>query len=380
MTDINNLFIELLKCGLYEKSPEQELSKALTPEVLLALYEKSKKQDMAHIVAAALKNLDLPKESIPQGFKKQEMLSIMRSERMKHEFQRICGILSDAQIPFIPLKGSVIRPFYPKDYMRTSCDIDILVREENLENAVEHLTDEGFKIGERDYHNISLFSSAGVHLELHFSILENIDKVDCVLKDAWDYAKPIDGFKYGFTDDFFCFYNFAHLSFHFLTGGCGIRFLTDLHIIETQMGIKTENARVLLEKGGIYKFATEMTELSKVVFGGGQPTDFQQNLIDFILGSGVFGELENRIAMAEEEKPATAVYIFKRLFMPMRSMKIAYPILQKIPLLLPVLWVHRILKMLLGKKKGALSEIKTAGGISQDKTARLNEMKNKLEL
>ena len=132
-------------------------------------------------------------------------MSVYRNEQIKYAYNQICDIFNNESIPYIPLKGSVIRPYYPEESMRTSCDIDILVREENLKTAIDALVKKGFKCGERHYHDVSLFSEAHVHLELHFNIQENIDKLDAVLKDAWQYAKLTDGSKYEFTNEFFVF-------------------------------------------------------------------------------------------------------------------------------------------------------------------------------
>ena len=64
--------------------------------------------------------------------------------------------------------------------MRTSSDIDILVKMEDLERAValvkEKLSYE--EKGPRLRHDASLISPSGVHFELHFSILEGIAALD----------------------------------------------------------------------------------------------------------------------------------------------------------------------------------------------------------
>lgn len=70
----------------------------------------------------------------------------------------------------IPLKGAVLRYIYPAPELRTSSDIDVLVKEEDLESAVaaiENATD--FKMLRKAYHDISMVNSQ-VHLELHFTI------------------------------------------------------------------------------------------------------------------------------------------------------------------------------------------------------------------
>ena len=72
-------------------------------------------------------------------------MSVYRNEQIKYAFAQICDTFELSSIPYIPLKGSVIRPYYPKESMRTSCDIDILVKEENHEAAIDVLVQRGFK-------------------------------------------------------------------------------------------------------------------------------------------------------------------------------------------------------------------------------------------
>ena len=55
----------------------------------------------------------------------------------KAEYENLCSAFEKAQIPFLPLKGSVIRKYYPEAWMRTSCDIDILVHDEDVGRAKE---------------------------------------------------------------------------------------------------------------------------------------------------------------------------------------------------------------------------------------------------
>ena len=110
---------------------------ALSDEELKDLYRLSKFHDLAHLVGNALIKKDLIRNAeIRQRFEKQVMTAVYRYERTNYELQRLCDTLNEAKIPFIPLKGSVIRNCYPEPWMRTSCDIDILVHEKDLENAV----------------------------------------------------------------------------------------------------------------------------------------------------------------------------------------------------------------------------------------------------
>ena len=127
-------------------------------------------------------------------------------------------------IDFVLLKGSVLRNLYPEQWMRTSCDIDVLVREEDLDNAVSALQKEtDFKYAKRLYHDVSLIIP-NVHLELHFSIKENMDNIDKLLCKAWEYAIKQEGsMQYCFSPEYQIFHVVAHMSYHFVHGGLGIR-------------------------------------------------------------------------------------------------------------------------------------------------------------
>lgn len=75
---------------------------------------------------------DLQDEDIKQHLQQIVFRVVYCYKRMNYEYEQVCDALEKAEIPFIPLKGVVIREYYPEPWMRTSCDIDILVREKNL--------------------------------------------------------------------------------------------------------------------------------------------------------------------------------------------------------------------------------------------------------
>ena len=93
----------------------------LTDEELAKLYKLSKSHDLAHLVGDALiKNDLIGNDEIKAKYQKQVMLAIYRYEKINYELNRLRSALNEAQIPFIPLKGSVLRQYYPEPWMRTS--------------------------------------------------------------------------------------------------------------------------------------------------------------------------------------------------------------------------------------------------------------------
>ncbi len=382
MEKLQNLFISVLRSELTETDLDEDIRQQLAPDVIAALQRVSQHHNVAHIVSNALQKLTLEGGADQlEALLQRQMRAVYHLEQMKYAYSQICQVLSREQISFIPLKGSVLRHYYPKEDMRTSCDIDILIPEERLDAAVAALVQAGYQAGKQDYHDISLFSPAKVHLELHFSVLEKSEKLDQVLKDAWKYAIPVKGAEYKFSDEFFAFQMFAHMAYHFLGGGCGVRALMDIWVMKHKMGLTFETGRELLKKAGIYHFAAEISRLSDACFSGGESTESMDQMLSYILSGGVFGNRKNRLAVIKTENTSTGKYVLKRLFLPLSDMKISYPILRKAPVFLPFCWIARWLRMLFdGKTKRALKEIKTAGALTPAEVEEIRRMRKWLDL
>lgn len=381
-TTLQDIFIKILRSELTETELDASVKEQLTPDVISALYSLSSRHDLAHIVFNSLHKCGFQNDDLMYSkFNQKAIMSVCRNEQIKYAYNQICDIFNKESIPYIPLKGLVIRPYYPQESMRTSCDIDILVKEENLESAIDSLVQKGFRCGERHYHDVSLFSPANIHLELHFNIQETIEKLDAVLKDAWQYAKLTDGSRYEFTDEFFVFHMFAHMSYHFLGGGCGIKSLMDIWVMEHRMGATYESARELLDKAGIYRFAAEISKLAEICFSGKPKDEFSDTILSYIFSGGVYGTFQNKMTVMKSKDKSTVKYLLERLFMPYKSMVIIYPILKKLPFLLPFCWVGRFFKMLFkGKSKSALGEIKTANNVTDDQIGVIVQMREHLGL
>ena len=314
-------------------------------------------------------------------FNKEALVAIYRSEQIKYAYTQICEILEAAKIPYIPLKGALLRAYYPEDYMRTSCDIDILIQKQNLKPAVEKLICNNYTCEKRNYHDVSLFSPERVRLELHFSIKENMSKLDAVLKDAWNYASLEKGSCYKFSNEFFAYHMFAHISYHFLAGGCGIRALMDIWVMTHKMGITYSSAKELLEKGGIYQFAIKISNLSEICFSGKSSDEFSDILLDYIFCGGVYGSLENKVAVKKTERKSGIGYVLNRLFLPYNAMKNIFPVLKKFPVLLPFCWVIRFFKMVFGgKMKKSVLELQVVNNMKAGQIETIQIMKEKLGL
>ena len=343
--EIQDILIEILYSTVNEEKNDNFIKQKLTSDILISVYRLAKKHDLAHVVSNFVYRNQIEVDSeLRAKLQKEEVLSIYRNEQMKYAFEEICEVLDGCQISYIPLKGSVIRPYYPYDSMRTSCDIDILIHKNDVNTAIKGLQNKGYFCGERNYHDVSLYSPNKVHLELHFSIQENMRNLDRVLKDAWEYAIPIKGTCYQFTEEFFAFHIFAHMAYHFISGGCGIRALLDIWVMEHKMGIVYSCAKELLEKAEIYQFAMEMSRLSDSCFLNSGRNYSSDLALKYIFQGGVYGCVENHIAVKKSKSKNSISYMIKRCFPSYSDMLTRYSVLKKAPFLLPFCWIARWFK------------------------------------
>ena len=378
--EVQHILMQVLYAALKGTEDTRSIKDRLTPNIIDSIYLLAKKHDLAHVVSSFVHNnkIDVDQQLLLK-LRKEEYLSVYRNEQTNRAFKEICAVFEENDITYIPLKGSVLRPYYPYESMRTSCDIDLLVREGDLDLAISSLETIGYHCKKRNYHDVSLFSTNRVHLELHFSLHENMDSLDAVLKDAWEHAVPVAGAQYKFSDQFFAFHMFAHMAYHFTSGGCGIRSLLDISTMEHKMGISFLHAKELLEKAGIYNFAYEMSKLADLYFANGKTDTFSDLLLDYICRGGIYGSISNKIAAKKAKSNSSVLYVLSRLFLPYKSMCILYPFLKNHPYLLPFCWIARWIKTVFcGDKKQIFAEISYSSNVSSRTIADIKSLRNRL--
>lgn len=238
----------------------------LSSQMSHELYTLSVKHDLAHLVCDVLqKNGLLPDDKWGKAFQRQKDLALYRYIQQSGVCEEICRVFEENRVQYVLLKGAVIRDLYPELWMRTSCDIDILVREGDLERAVSALTGQlNFQMEEKHYHDVSLYAPNGVHLKLHFQIKESAGALDDVLGRMWEYFEPsaLENMCRRMTNEFFLYHHLAHMYYHFVTGGCGLRPFLDCLLLGKQLEWDQSILDRLLEQGGIKRFADYVFALS----------------------------------------------------------------------------------------------------------------------
>ena len=349
---LERIFFHLLRCAVEEKTIEEDLRLSITPEILKSLYKLAQKHDVTHLVADALDRnacLNYGTEA-SKAFLQKRDISVYRYKQLQHELLMLSDTLEKAKIPFMPLKGSVIRDLYPEPWMRTSCDIDVLVKEEDLEAAIETLESMlNYKRGNIGAHDVSLIAPSGAHIELHFC-LSTEDKFSEILQGAWEILIPGWSCKYAMSPEMFYFYHIAHMAIHMRTGGCGVKPFIDMLVIRANISFSRERVDDLLRKAGLASFEREVVNLTDCWFKEGKNTTVTEALQTYVLYGGVYGNVENRVAVQQTKKGGKVRYIFSRVFVSYYELSIKYPSLKKRRFLLPAYQVYRWFDLFINKK------------------------------
>lgn len=368
---IIRIFFALLRSVITGIQITEDEYKSYSSEFLPALLKIAAKHDVEHLLILGLKkNGFIPQKSGNADVSVSK--AVFRHERLKYEYEKLCDTLEKGKIQFVPLKGAVLRKYYPEEWMRTSCDIDVLVHYDDLERTIYLLLqDLQYEVEERTPHDISLFSPRGICVELHFDLVEEgrANNANVILKTVWDNVLLHGDSKYLYkmNDAFFYFYHIAHMAKHFESGGCGIRPFIDLWILDRMVGIDKKKRDELLCKGGLIKFANVSRTMVEVWFERREPDEISSRLQEFILHGGVYGSAENRVVIQQKKKGGKIGYIASRIFIPYSKLKKYYPILEKHRWLTPVMQVRRWF-MLLKPNVAQMAKKEIATNSSLDKT------------
>ncbi|MBP3321555.1 MAG: nucleotidyltransferase family protein [Clostridia bacterium] len=383
MDGTSRLFFNLLGQAVGD-----EICKAaeeLSEQTLRELFLLSKKHDLAHLIGFSLEKAGaLPEGKAKEHFSKEQMLALYRYRRMEYEYGRICALFEAEGIDYMPLKGAVLRALYPEPWMRTSCDIDLLIKEEQTDSAIALLKSKlnCKSDGQKTFHDVHVHTESGVHLELHYNIKEELDPMDGVLLRVWDYALPEEGHPHRHlqSPEYLVFHQIAHAAYHFIKGGCGVRPLLDLWLLKKKTTFDEKKLAALLKEAGLSLFAKNLFLLTEVWFEGREHCPLTLEMEEYVLGAGVYGTVENAVAMGQEGENGKTHYLLSQIFMPYKKLKERYSVLKKHPLLFPFFTVYRWFKILFSKKELALKTVQSNGKLSKDRIKRVNTLKKELGL
>jgi len=282
----------------------------------------------------------------------------------------IDDILNKHEIKHIFLKGSILKELYPKTYYRGMGDIDILIESHDIKKVQKIFKN----------HNIILESSSEVHdrylinnqmpIEIHPKLYKDFNKkYESLFSNPWIHARKINAFRYQLDASYEIVYLLYHLAKHLDSSGVGLRSILDLGIYLNSHQDDINKVQLLnyLKKASMETFFTQMVYLNIRYFDFKNLEAFlytdllndqaYDNIIEFFSKSGIHGKgtsynhYSMRLTIRDKNNISKLRLFISILFPTYKSMASIFPVLRKIPLLLPFLWIYRLLNLLFTKTK-----------------------------
>ena len=353
--------LELIDFALADgTAPEIE-----TEEVWENIYRLSQFHKIQSLIFHAVQKLpkeQRPPESILKKIQQAGSLEIARDMVQKAAQMELLTAFEKAGIAVLPLKGFLIKQFYPDTSMRMMADLDILFPVEKEKETEGVLTALGYVCEHKDSHHSVYMRHPFMNIEMHYNMIGNDSLLDAYYDNIWERLELEPGMSYIYRlkwEDFYIFM-IAHLAKHFQSGGSGIRSVIDvqqfLDKMEEKLDWKYINEE--LRKIELTQFEQHMKNLTAIWFGGEKETEFYAQLREFIQNSGIYGTLENlgvqRAVRAGRKGWKGKMQMWLNvIFLPYKEMKMQYPYLLKCPVLLPIAWIQRFFRIIFLRRKKA---------------------------
>lgn len=277
-------------------------------------------------------------------------LQLMRSERQMQAVEALCRAFDEAGVDYMPLKGCNMKKLYPKPELRLMGDADILIRPEQYALIRPAVAALGFTEVQESDHEL-IWNSRDLHLELHKRLIPSYNQdYYAYFGDGWRLAKPISGTRYGMSPEDEYIYIFTHFAKHYRDGGIGLRHVLDLWVYRRacpeldEAYIRRELKNLQLED-----FYLNICRLLETWFDN-EPCDSVSDFItDFLFDSGSWGKYANHAISAAAKSArregsagkGRRAALLQALFPSAKVLSLRYPVLEKHPWLLPVMWPVR---------------------------------------
>ncbi len=270
--------------------------------------------------------------------------------------------LEKAGIWYMPLKGCVLKEYYPQIGMRQMSDNDILYdvsRSGDVRKVMEGLgySTEHFGTGVHD----SYFKQPVCNFEMHRALfgIGHEDSLQAYYENIKDRLVKDEGtnFMYHLSPEDFYIYMIAHEYKHYSGGGTGLRSLLDTYVYLRKVPLDMAYVAGEIEKLGITDFEAANRSLALHLFDGKPLTGEEQEMLDYVLSSGTYGTMANSIRKQIRENGRWG-YFLSRMTLPFDMMTQLYPVLGRIPLLYPFCWAHRLIHAFFFKHKVFIYQLK----------------------
>lgn len=305
-------------------------------------------QSMAYLTLKDQKST-LPAEEFAR-LEKSFQAAVLRETAQQAFLKTLREKFDAAGIDFMLLKGTHVKALYPAAEMRFMVDMDVLVREADVERAQEILLGCGLSLHLDNGKDIIYMRKPFLTVELHRALFQKEDALYSHFLDVWECAVPLGAHEYKMSDEALYVYTLAHLAEHYTTAGSCFRPVMDLYLLEQKTTLDFSALDVRFREMGLEAFAKNVRALYGAMFDGAPKNDTLLLMENYILLGPPVQHADAAAAAARTHK-SKARRLFSASFPGLSHMRLKYPLLKKAPFLLPVFWFIRLVQYAFTKDK-----------------------------
>lgn len=368
MTQTQEKLLQAL--GAHLRGGHTDWEQPMSAEDWWELFEQARAQHVLPMVVEAIYPcpafLTAP-ENLRAAVKGESRRRIIAQTMATQVMLTLYQAMTQAGLHPVVMKGAACRSTYPKPDARPSSDEDILVPEREFTRCAAFLTDYGCRQTapgdpERDF-ELSFNTPEGLHIELHRTPFapdsDALSRANDWFEGAWERGMELEGYRTMSPHDHML-YLILHAFKHLIHSGFGIRQVSDIllwgaayreEIDWTALRQQCESVRAWGFVQAVFQIGHEGLGLPLPMELGGKP-GLGRALLEDLLAGGVFGgtDLSRKhsstitLHAVEGQRTGKKSGLLSTLFPPKTAMEKKYPYVEKVPVLLPVAWLHRIVR------------------------------------
>ena len=386
MTKTREHLLYLMACALQGVSAREEV---LADADLKQLLIMARKHSVASMVCMALEKTAIfanADESAKKQWLEVKNKAIRKNMLLDAERNAILHELEIQGIWYMPLKGSILKDWYPKPGMREMADNDILFDPSGREQVREIFQNRGYKTVSFGKLNHDEYEKPPIYnFEMHVSLFHGTYKeLTAQYENVKERLLPVDGtaYQFAFTPEDFYVFALAHAHKHYSHSGTGVRTLADIYVMERHLGniMDRDEVEQKLTQLGIAEYEQHSRVLAEKLFSAVRPlaetelTEDEKEMLLYYCDATTYGTVGNSVnnrlhelqENSENIKLWTKVkYCCVRLFPGREFCKFAYPFVYKHPWTMPFFWVWRIVDKGITHRRKVKQELKALKAVSK---------------
>lgn len=346
-------FLHLLKCALKSEQPSEAPDEIDFKQV----YKLSCRHDVENLTFLSVDKL--------QSKIDDELYRIWQEayfKRVKHcAFQdmaldELIQAFTSRGIDCMPLKGSVVKNYYPSPDLRTMSDIDFLVREQNRQIVRDIMHSLGYEDDILDDGQVDGFKRGKLdYIEVHYDFSAKNHVYHEIFTIDWDKLEPTDTphlFKQTFEELYF--FNVGHYAKNMHNKGMGLKGVVDGYVLwKCLSDEQKQQLQNRFEEIQLVDFHNSLLKIADVWFNDAVDDGTLNDVQEYLMTRLTYGDektLRVLQTLYADQTSSNTEYIWKKIFPSANSLYARYDIQHKCFIFIPFLWLRRILGLVFGSK------------------------------